>query len=258
MSNFDSTIITNLINLELNRAEANWENLGSQMIIANEGVMDGSLSYRSKAESMPSHIPGYPTVSDDNIVVDEFISLVMDMRNSSDHLLCARSEKHSRVSLLQRVYYETSALLPAAAATVKFSNGNVTEYLGDGVLAFFKVDADNKKNAVYSALDASKDIIDKMLPIFNQIISDRYDLPEIQLGVGMAYSKSMLTLTGLPNERHPKTFGENVFRATKLSYGHNQIFIDDKLKAIWPITDNGKMKFNLRRKEGLPNHYLIS
>jgi len=49
----------------------------------------------------------------------------------------AVSSKTSKVSQLQRIFYETSALLPAMAKLIFFENGSVTEYLGDGVLGLF-------------------------------------------------------------------------------------------------------------------------
>ena len=112
-------VMTALINDSLDKAEEHWENGGHELMLANV-----NKSIVAKRESESSKIPGHPTVHDDITVIDEFVAFVADMRDSSQHLLCARSVKRSDVSDLQRVFYETSALLPALAQTVKFKEGN--------------------------------------------------------------------------------------------------------------------------------------
>lgn len=208
-------------------------------------------------ESAPSRIPGHEKVQDDETVIDEFIALVADMRDSSKHLNSAISEKTAKVSQLQRVYYETSALLPALALTIKFKNGNVTEYLGDGVLALFQVDQADKSKAIYAAHGAAVNCIGQTRALVNAELDKRYSLPPLDLGVGLAMSKTIVTLVGLPGEKHPKAFGECVFRATKLSSGKNEIYVDAKVRGAWPTAKDGKLRFLERSKREVPG-YLIS
>ncbi len=146
--------------------------------------------------------------------------------------------------MLQRVYYETSALLPALAFTISKNNGSVTEYLGDGVLAFFKVDEENVTKSIYEAIDAAKECLDYCLETINTVLKNRYGLPKLEIGIGLAYGEALVTLVGIDGAKQAKVFGECVFRATKISNGIiNKIYIDEKLKAKWPKSKNGKLKF---------------
>lgn len=229
-----------IVNLSLDNAEQHWKNGGYKLI---EELIQFREAALIKAESEPSNIPGHEIVQDQTTVIDEFIALVADMRESSKHLMCAISSKTAKISGLQRVYFETSALLPAIAKTIKFKSGSVTEYLGDGVLALYRVDSDNKSEAIYNAHDSAKNIIGDTRKIVNDIINSRYSLPQIDLGVGLALSKTLVTLVGLSGEKHPKAFGECVFRATKLSSGVNMIYSDEQLRKTWPKSKGGKINF---------------
>ncbi|WP_299872948.1 hypothetical protein [uncultured Cocleimonas sp.] len=235
-----------IVNQSLDKAEEHWKKGGHQLAVALEHATF-SESVLDKSESEPSKIPGHPKVQDNYTVIDEFIALVADMRDSSKHLINAISKKTSKVTGLERVYYETSALLPAIAQTIKYKDGNVTEYLGDGVLALFKVDSDKKSDAIYSSYNAARNIIGDTREIVNQELSERYSLPPINLGVGLSLSKTLVSLVGLEGEKHPKAFGECVFRATKLSTGKNIIITDKYLKKMWPSSDGGTIKFKEKR-----------
>lgn len=245
--------LTACIDSSLDQAEKHWAN-GGYALVKNVAAMD---SARILNESAPSHIPGHIKVQDEETVIDEFIALVADMRDSSKHLNSAISEKITKVTQLQRVYYETSALLPALALTVKFEGGRVTEYLGDGVLALFQVDPSERSKAIYAAHEAAANSIGKTRELVNSALSERYSLPPLDLGVGLAMSKTIVTLIGLPREKHPKAFGECVFRATKLSGGKNEIYVDKFVRGAWPKTKNGTLRF-LEHSRGEVPGYLIS
>lgn len=246
-------LIKKSVNESLDLAEHHWKNGGHEL---SESYSAEAKVVINAMDSAPSKIPGHPIVKDNVTVIDEFIAYVADMRHSSEHLLCAISEKNADVSMLQRVYYETSALLPALALTVGFEGGNVTEYLGDGILALFKVDTNSPEKAIYAAHRASKNSIGDARNIVNGIINDRYRLPELDLGVGLAMSKALVTLVGLEGDKHPKAIGSCVFKATKLSGGQNEVIIDEVLKTAWPTAEKGVLKFKDRNLKGTTG-YLI-
>jgi len=253
LSNAEENQINACINEALDRAENHWRNGGYKLLA--KGVALDAMNERM--ESAPSHIPGHGVVQDEITIIDEFIALVADMRDSSKHLNSAISDKTAKVSQLQRVYYETSALLPALALTVKFEKGSVTEYLGDGILALFKVDVSDKSAAIYAAYEAAVNSIGRTRQLVNTILNDRYNLPDLDLGVGLAMSKTIVTLIGLPGEKHPKAFGECVFRATKLSSGKNEIYVDEFVRGTWPQTKSGTLRFIQKSKNDITG-YLIS
>ncbi|CRY80756.1 adenylate/guanylate cyclase [Yersinia intermedia] len=240
MNNEQKTSIEFIINSSLDQAQAHWQNGGYK--IATEMRKSHAQDSRIFAGN-ESLMPGLPPIYEGQTVIGEFIALVADMRDSTNHLLQAISPKNAKISDLQRVFYETSALLPSLAKVVAFHDGKTTEYLGDGILAFFLVDESDKTEAMYRARRAAIDIIEELRPILNRIIYERYSLPEIDLGVGMGISKAIVSLVGLPKERQVKAFGECVFRATKLSSGRNEICVDNNLHAQWPSSKNGTLRF---------------
>ncbi len=247
----EKEIVINIINEALNKAEKHWENGGYEIILEDSIV--GNESKRT-TESEKSNLPGHEIVHDNETKIATFIALVMDMRDSSKHLMEAISHKNSKVTELQRVYYETSALLPAIAQTIKFKEGHVTEYLGDGLLAFFKCNEEEPKEDIYKAYKVAKNIINDTRIILNNILFERYCLPEINLGVGLACSKTLITLIGLEHEKHPKAFGKCVFRATKLSSGINEICVDEVLKDMWPSTQRGTLNFKETNKSNVKGY----
>ena len=147
--------IKKVVGDSLDRAEANWSGGGYLILEAAKSFEDVGL----EAESKPSLIPGYPIVQEKDVVTDEFIAMVVDIRNSSEHLVCATSHKKSMVSGIKRVYFETAALLAAVEKAIIFEEGSVTEYLGDGVKALFQVDVNNRHHSIRAAHRAAKNCV---------------------------------------------------------------------------------------------------
>lgn len=239
-----------LVKTELDRAQAVWKNVGRKMITkADAQALD-------EPRRLETDIPGYPTIDVSKPAVDEFIAFVVDMRNSTSHLIQAISDRHADASGTERVLYETSALLPAAAEVVRWQNGRVTEYLGDGVLALFRASEDQHE-ACYATCRAARKVVGDMRDIVNEALHTRFRLPEIDLGVGMAFSKAVVTTVGHPEEPAPKAIGTCVYRASKLALLVNEIAVDDNLEAIWPKdTKGGGFRFQPKQIKGIHGHVL--
>ena len=75
----------------------------------------------------------------------------------------------------------------------------------------------------------------------------RYQLPNLKVGIGIAYSKAIVTTVGIEGQFHPKAIGECVYRASKLSKGTNEILYDEKIKYLWPKSNGGKIRFSEKR-----------
>ncbi|WP_438397008.1 hypothetical protein [Caballeronia sp. DA-9] len=230
----------------LDRAEANWDKVGH---LLEAGLQKSMEKYAM--DSVDSNIPGYPVVSAETPQVDEFLALVVDMRGSTQRLkthIAAAS-----VNGLQRVYYETSALLPAMAVTCGLQEGMVTEYLGDGGLVLFGVDKNDRAESVKLAYRAAKNCIGDARRLINAAIKRRYNLPEISLGAGLAMSRAMVTLVGIPGNYQPKAIGSCVWDATKLSGGTNAVHVSPDIYDVWPKSKGGLMRFtrlSLKHVEG--------
>lgn len=250
--------ISDLAIENLKHAENIWNEVGSDLVVSlsETATMDSVRKY----ESLPSNIPGHSLISENNPKVETYIALVADIRDSSKHLMHRISERETKVNQLQRVYYETSALLPALAQTVKYEKGVVTEYLGDGVLSLFLVpnSEDEKERAavLYASRRASINCIDDTRNIVNNILRDRYNLPALNIGVGLSMSTALVTLVGLKGEKQAKVIGECVYRATKLSSGNNKIIVDESIEQAWPTSKGGKVRFVRTTLRGVDGYEL--
>ena len=245
MSKVDKDALSKLINESLDNAERHWKNGGHVLSLEEHNIIKSNRSDIG-FDSSDSNIPGHETVSDYETIIDNFIAIVIDMRGSSSHLNAYNGAVIK--SGIQRVFYETSALLPALDFTIRSYNGRVTEYLGDGVLGFMQVDEANSSKAIYSSYNASEECLNTTLPLVNQELFRRYKLEALQIGIGMSLSKALVTLLGIKGNKHPKAYGRCVFRATKLSDGHNKIVIDNDLRAMWPSAKKGTISFTKRDK----------
>src|ERR1043166_440216 len=223
----------------LDQAETVWEAVGDELV-CKAAEFSGSLV---ENRAVSSQIPGYPIVDDGVPVVDNFITLVADIRDSTGHLLQAISSHTADVSQLQRVYYETSAFLPCLAQVISWHKGAVTEYLGDGLLALFRAE-DPPKEAIYAAYHASMAALEAVTLVVNPVIRERYSLPNIDIGIGMAYSKAVVTLVGLAEFKQPNVFGACVWHAMKVAHRRNTIRIDKAMYFAWAKTEGGPVKFS--------------
>lgn len=242
----------------LNRAERVWGDHGEMLDSVKGTASFEGFAMDSKSESAQSTIPGHEFVSLENPKVENFIALMLDIRESSKHLTQAISTRKAKVSQFKRVYYETSALLPAVAKTIGFKNGKVTEYLGDGALALFRIaDFEDYRKAIYAAHNAAKNCITDTLHIVNAEIEKRYSLPPLIVGVGMAMSPALVTLIGVRGEMQARALGECVYRAAKLCGGHNEIIVDKKLRSRWPKGKVASISFSPRAMKEIDG-FLIS
>lgn len=243
--------IQELVEKELDKAELIWEQVSQHLDFSKRASLKALLE-----ASVPTQIPGYPYLEDMKPKVDYFIALVADMRDSSKHLLEAISAKKAKASQLQRVFYETSALLPALAKTVAEHDGKVTEYLGDGVLALFRVDGEDRETSIRQSYRAASKCLDVNHEVVNIALERRYSLPPLQIGIGMAMSQAVVTLVGLKEYVQPKVFGECVFRASKLSNGNDEIHVDEFLYKSWPSEKGGLLRFRPVKRKGVDGYLL--
>lgn len=244
MTNAEEQPLRELVAASLNEAERAWNQA--------RPLMEKSAVRMDSAGGMQTTIPGYKIIIDGKPEVDTFICMAIDMRNSSEHLMQAISIKKARVSQLERVFYETSALLPAAALVIDNHGGKVTEYLGDGALGMFlaRGEGEDRNEIVRTVYQAASSCLDCVDEIVNQELNLRYKLPPLRVGIGLAFSRAVITAVGLQGNRLPKVVGECVYRATKLCKGDNEIIVDSRLMAIWPSSVGGKLQFEPRVFKG--------
>lgn len=240
MSNTEEQALRKLVADSLDEAERVWSQA--------RAFMEKSAIRMDSAWEMKTTIPGHEIIIDGEPEVDTFICMAIDMRDSSGHLMQAISAKKAKVSQLERVFYETSALLPAAAQVIDNHGGKVTEYLGDGALGMFLAsgEGEDRNKIVRTVHRAARSCLDCVDGIINPELSRRYGLPPLCVGIGLAFSRAVITAVGLKGNRLPKVVGECVYRATKLCKGENEIVIDRHLHNMWPSSEGGKLRFAKR------------
>lgn len=230
--------IKNILIKELEKAESIWNDVKDDIL--EKGVRNFSALNESYT---PSEIPGFPLLKNGEGKVGKFVAMVLDIRNSTEHLLQAiKNEKG--VSQLQRVFYETTAINTIGLITVNENSGAITEFLGDGFLAIFN--AENNSD-VYKPKKAAEECLRILKNIINPVLKERYDLPELTVGIGLAYSKAIVTVIGFNEDLFPKAIGECIYRASKLSNGKNEILYDKGIKNFWPSSKGGKISFVEKR-----------
>jgi class 3 adenylate cyclase len=243
--------VSDAITAGLARAESAWLKVGDKFL-KKAMAMD---AFFAEAHVEPSKIPGYPWVTDETPKVDEFVALVVDMRDSTKRLKTNLSAPVIKNGF-QRIYYETSALLPAISVVTSFENGVVTEYLGDGALVLFQVDKERKEETIKAASRAARNCVDEMRELINKQLDEKYKLPNISLGAGLSISNALITLVGAFDNMQPKAIGECVWEASKLSGGTNVVHVSEQLWQLWPTSKGGKMQFHKTAVRGVPGYRL--
>ncbi len=236
----ESEKIKETINSELDRAENIWNDVKDEFLEKSVRVF---CSLNESVE--PSKIPGFPFVKSGEGKVGNFCAMVLDIRNSTNHLLQAYSNEKG-VSQLQRVLYETTAINTLGLLCVDKYGGAITEFLGDGFLALFETE---ENEAIYKVRHCAEKCLKYTLDIVNPILRERYNLPNLSVGIGIAYSKAIVTLIGMENHYHPKAVGECVYRASKLSNGSDEILYDKSVKLFWPKTKDGLLRFKEKKHQ---------
>ncbi len=243
--------ISELQELALSRleyAESIWGDVGHKMRSFSKVGNEALVLEANMPEFVESQIPDNPIIKTFEPKVDDFIAIVADMRDSTDHL---KTYHPGKICLLQRAFYETSVLLPCLAKTISMKNGKVTEYLGDGVLGFFKASKNDVPGCIYTAHNAAKACFEMMKRVVNPLLHEKYSLPDIDIGIGLAKSRAIIYAVGVDNHFEGKLFGECVYYATKISDGRNKIHIDEALKLSWPEKEGGTLRFLPTRRKNI-------
>jgi class 3 adenylate cyclase len=248
-----------LVDTLLSTADQRWRTHGRRLNKFAESRAD--VGVEAPPAFVPSHIPGHRVVATAKPSVSPFIAWMLDMRDSTRHM--TQRIAAAKATELHRIYLETTALLPAAASIVADRGGSVTEFQGDGVLALFpfpedQSPSDERDAAVYRAFWAAEDALDCVDTIINVALRKRYDLPGIQVGVGLALSQALVTTVGLDGHQQPAAFGQCVWRASKLSKGRGTIQVDSNLHLAWPEADDGPIRFEKRSTDHGFDAYIVS
>jgi class 3 adenylate cyclase len=225
--------IRQIVRSNLDAAEDRWGKVGALLKQAR------ALESARKGALVPTKFPGVSFVDSDVPLVRQFVAFMADMRGSTSHLRAAAGME----SGIQRLYYETSALLPVLTKMVTIHGGSVTEYAGDGILALRPVGDDPTSKELRAMIDAGDDCLEATEDVINPILRDRYGLPSLGIGVGIAFGPVLLSVIGPDGDLRPLGFGEAVFDASKLSKAENKVVIHQSLRDAWPKKKGGTTQF---------------
>jgi len=238
-------IITVLAKDRMDDAEAKWGR-------AKDTILKLAADGRELAKAM-TQIPGYELLEEDDekVHVDDFIVLVADLRQSTKHLLTNYGACKKEATELKRVFIETSILLPCLAQTIKFSSGKVTEYLGDGILAIYRIADGKARKVVLEAHTTAEKCIEVVEKIINPMIKEDYNLPPLEIGIGIAKAPGIVNWVGIPGFKIPKVFSQAVFYASKCAGGKNEILLAKSAEAVWPTVKSGeKAVVGMKKRKG--------
>jgi len=230
-----------ILRVSLAHAEMVWDNIGSTLTHHALNAKDASAR-EMVMDSVQTNIPGHEVIEPLIPEKGNFIALVIDIRESTKHLRVLAGKKG--IGCLQRVFYETTGLLAVSTYIIENYSGKVTEYLGDGLLAFFNC-KDNFDQIQRYSFRAAKMCFRAFDEILNPELKRRYDIPALSAGIGMAYSDAMVTTTGIYGSLHPKVIGICVYEASKLSVGENKIIVTKTLRNKWPSSKGGRVNFKI-------------
>jgi class 3 adenylate cyclase len=160
---------------------------------------------RKKALVTP--YPGLESIEPERPEVRSYFVLMADMRDSTSHLRSEPPEGASIEDGMHRLYVETFGLLPTLACHIRSRSGRVTEYLGDGVLAFIEA-GDIRKSAEFSAAHRlGEECLEICNDVLNELLQDRYGLPSIEIGVGLSVGQAVVTTIGSGEDEKVIAFG---------------------------------------------------
>lgn len=212
-----------------------WDKVDSEL---RESIVKSAFA----TEAVQTFIPGHSMVDPDDPKVSDFAALVADIRGSSAHLMQNTSTFNTNKKRLFRVHAETSAFCAGATCLVRLRGGAVTEMLGDGVLALFECDTETRPKMCKKAYYCGEAIIEAVKKIVNPEL-DKINIPPLSIGVGVTFSQAIVTVVGDSKTNVGKAIGQCVYRAAKLSAGEDVVAIDNCLKAAFPETKGGKLRF---------------
>ena len=189
-----------------------------------------------KAINEEAEIPGFEEkpMKFGQFVNKEFVAMMTDIRKSTDIINGPNGTKNMFL-----IFYAYSAV---TANIVDFFGGTSTEFLGDGVINLFDT-TNGLQDTLRSSLLASKEILEAKSIILNPLF-EKYDLPKIDLGIGIDHGITIVTRFGHKTDNDLKAFGGCVYNVAKLSKGVNEIIVSEKSNLAWPSSENGTLMFN--------------
>lgn len=256
MSKEEIRTISQLAREKMIDAESKWGRVKEKMVTAAFAEDRGEIA---KAQTP---IPGYEELEEGErqVHVDDFVILVADMRKSTKHLLNNFAAAKKGATELKRVFIETSILLPCLAKVIHFGDGRVTEYLGDGLLAIYRVPEGEASKMVVHAHTTAEKCIEAVDSIINPLIKEEYNLPPLEIGIGIARGPGAVNWVGIPGFMAAKVFSQAIFYASKCACGVNEILLATTVNNVWPKVKSGEkavVQMKPRKGRGEVDAFLV-
>ena len=170
--------------------------------------------------------------------------LSFDMRKSSK-----RAVKFGAKSMYIAMHTYMSTLL----TVVRHAEGTVVGLRGDGAIVMFnplhmansdtRVPEAGMKRCVREACACGTAIVEATVKAVNPALR-RYDIPDIQVGVGIACGEFVATRIGIERAYDLTAYGQCVNDAChKSEYGSNGVYVTKSAKLLIPVTKGGTANF---------------
>jgi class 3 adenylate cyclase len=228
-------------NESLDLAELRWSH--AETLLEKAAALAFKDSVSASKATIETPYPGVSSVETERPTVKYYFVLVADLRDSTTHLQTDPPQDANVSGPLHRLYLETSALLPTLAYHIRTEGGRVTEFLGDGVLAFTEVLDMSSSREFAKSVRLGEECLAVCNDIINPILWSRYNIPELEIGVGLSVGQAIITAMGLNEDARAIAFGEPVFEASKMSKARNQVALSGTMRRRWPKGKGGKRQF---------------
>lgn len=184
--------------------------------------------------------------------------IFIDLRSSTE-MFRSSPIKHCYISI-----HTLIALLTYQVSNAK-GDGYIAGYRGDGLFATFNPKFDKRPiedfencieddihNSLKYSMLCSKNILES-IKILNEVLCEYGYYCNIKVGIGIDYGHFLVTRMGLLNSNELTLIGDPVNTAAKLSSGNNEIYMSNYAEKLYPVSEDGKLKFIKKDNFYLPD-----
>lgn len=184
----------------------------------------GKFKLREAKESLHIDFPGYEDILPGNYTEGNFVTLFLDIRNSTKRAFDIGAKK---------TFVTIQGLLPTLACIVHDLGGFIVDYPGDGIMAHWEIGTPSQK-AIKAAIKAAGWMDDSVRNIVNKLL-EKNGIPPVRCGIGVASGEVIITKLGIDGFYSAKAIGNSVNFASKLAsnkYNNGAIFANEHIAKI--------------------------
>jgi adenylate cyclase len=168
--------------------------------------------------------------------------LYTDLRNSSNRAIQLGP---------RATFISMHCLLAGLAYLVTKAGGTVSNFRGDGLFGLFGLGHDgsnppdlNAGKSVQRATNCGMAMIEMLDDMLNPLLESNDIEGDLRIGVGVDHGDVVVTRIGLIDANEITPYGPPVNHAAKFCGGNGNVYVSDRVKAIFPMGKGGKVTFD--------------